>query len=87
MRRGRIGEYAQARGSTARFVAGDGSATLWGVPCQVALPCATQNELRLADAKALTENGVQLVAEGANMPCLPEAVEIFQQAGGAVRAR
>jgi glutamate dehydrogenase (NADP+) len=81
VRRGRIGEYAQARGSTARFVAGDGSATLWQVPCQVALPCATQNELRLADAKALTENGVQLVAEGANMPCLPEAVEIFQQAG------
>ncbi len=81
VRRGRISDYAQARGSAARFVEADDVATIWDVPCQVALPCATQNELRLEHAKTLVQNGVQLVAEGANMPCLPEAVEVFQQAG------
>ena len=49
----------------------------WDVPCQVALPCATQNELRELDAQNLVKNGCICVGEGANMPCSPEAVEIF----------
>ena len=51
------------------------------VPCDVALPCATQNELDGESARALVENGCYAVAEGANMPSTPEAVEIFQKAG------
>ncbi len=53
----------------------------WGVPCAVALPCATQNELDESEAESLIANGVLAVAEGANMPCTPEAVEKFQAAG------
>ena len=49
----------------------------WDVPCQVALPCATQNELRELDAQNLVKNGCICIGEGANMPCSPEAVEIF----------
>ena len=56
----------------------DGS--IWQVPCDVALPCATQNELNEDDAKALIENGVQAVAEGANMPCTPGAVRLLLDA-------
>lgn len=52
----------------------------WQYPCDVALPCATQNELNETDARNLVDNGCRLVAEGANMPCTPEAVEYFQQA-------
>lgn len=77
VRRGRLSEYVQGRGGGARQVT-DG--TIWEVPCQVALPCATQNELDGKDARRLIENGVQLVAEGANMPCTPEAVKYFQDA-------
>ncbi|MCF8229716.1 MAG: NADP-specific glutamate dehydrogenase [Bacteroidales bacterium] len=51
----------------------------WEVKCDVALPCATQNELNKEDAASLVKNGVSFVAEGANMPCTPEAVEIFQE--------
>ncbi len=51
----------------------------WEVKCDVALPCATQNELNKEDAAALVKNGTMCVAEGANMPCTPEAVEIFQE--------
>jgi len=51
--------------------------TPWMVPCQVALPCATQNELDADDATALVKNGCRAVAEGANMPCTPEAVSVF----------
>ena len=54
---------------------------IWSVACDIALPCATQNELDGEDAKKLVANGVVAVAEGANMPCNPEAVAIFQQAG------
>ncbi|MFF1904674.1 NADP-specific glutamate dehydrogenase [Kitasatospora sp. NPDC058218] len=78
VRRGRVAEYAQLRGSHVRFVEGSG---VWNVPCEVALPCATQNELAEADAVALVRNGVKAVAEGANMPTTPEAVRIFQEAG------
>jgi len=50
---------------------------VWGIKCDVALPCATQNELNGDDAKELVKNGAMAVAEGANMPCTPEAVEVF----------
>lgn len=74
--RGRISEYAERRGPSARFVS-DGS--VWDVPGSVALPCATQNELNGRQAKRLVENGVVAVAEGANMPCTTEAVHLFQE--------
>lgn len=73
-RRGRIGEYVETR-TSARFVPNN---CPWDVPVDVALPCATQNELLGSDAKKLIKNGVQAVAEGANMPCNEEAVEAFQ---------
>jgi glutamate dehydrogenase (NADP+) len=76
VRRARLSEYAEARPG-ARHIA-DGS--LWDVPCQIALPCATHNELPLDAAKSLLDNGVQLVAEGANMPCTPEAIDLFREA-------
>ncbi len=76
--RGRIHEYAERRGGGARFVK-DGS--VWDVPVDIALPSATQNELDEKDAKPLASNGVKVVAEGANMPCTPEAVEVFRLAG------
>lgn len=78
VRRGRIADYAQARPRTARFVA-DGS--LWEVPCDIALPCATQNELDGTAAGKLVANGCRIVAEGANMPCTPDAVRVFSEAG------
>jgi glutamate dehydrogenase (NADP+) len=53
----------------------------WGVPADVALPCATQNELNGQEAEMLVNNGVKCVAEGANMPCTPEAIENFQKGG------
>ena len=71
--RGRISDYLKKYPS-ATFVAGK---TPWGVACDIAMPCATQNELNGDDAKALIANGVKAVAEGANMPCTPEAVEAF----------
>ncbi len=76
VRRGRIQEYAEA--GDADFVA-DGS--VWDVPCQVALPCATENELPEAAAKTLVSNGVEIVAEGANMPTTPQAVDLLRDAG------
>jgi glutamate dehydrogenase/leucine dehydrogenase len=59
----------------------EGCCGVWQIPCDIALPCATQNELDEADAKALIKNGCFAVAEGANMPCTPEAIEAFQAAG------
>lgn len=53
----------------------------WFIPTDIALPCATQNELRSGDAKLLITNGVQLVAEGANMPCTAEAISLFHETG------
>ena len=76
--RGRISEYADRRGNRARYVPGAG---IWAVPCRVALPCATQNELTGADARQLIEGGVVAVAEGANMPCTPDAISAFRAAG------
>ncbi|RAJ36914.1 glutamate dehydrogenase/leucine dehydrogenase [Kitasatospora sp. SolWspMP-SS2h] len=79
-RRGRVSDYAEARGAHVKYVAGTG---VWNVPCDVALPCATQNELHEADALALVRGGVKAVAEGANMPTTPEAVRVLQEAGAA----
>jgi len=75
-RRGRISEYATTYPS-AKFVAGKRP---WEVKVDIALPCATQNELNGEEAKALIANGVKCVAEGANMPSTPEAIEAFQHA-------
>jgi glutamate dehydrogenase (NADP+) len=55
--------------------------SIWSLPCDVALPCATQNELGGADAQTLVEGGCQYVVEGANMPCTPEAVQLFDHSG------
>ena len=73
VKRGRIKEYAD-RVSTAKYFEGKG---VWSVPCDIALPCATQNELNLEDAKLLKANGCFAVAEGANMPSTLEATEYF----------
>ncbi|MDF1606441.1 NADP-specific glutamate dehydrogenase [Nocardioides sp. YIM 152315] len=75
--RARISAYAEQRGS-AKYVEGE---SVWDVPAEVALPCATQNELDADAARALVDGGVVAVAEGANMPCTPEATRIFQEAG------
>ncbi len=77
VRRGRISEYADAN-SSARFVE-DGQ--IWDVPCDIALPCATQNELSIGGARALIKNGCTLVAEGANMPSTPDAIRAFREGG------
>ena len=82
VRRGRISDYVRLKGegNGAWFVkAADGS--IWDVACDVAMPSATQNELTGKDAKKLIKNGVVAVGEGANMPCTPEAIRAFQQAG------
>ncbi len=71
--RGRIAEYADAH-EHARYTAGG---NIWEIPCDVALPCATQNEIDESDAKKLIENGCVAVGEGANMPCTPEAIQFF----------
>ncbi len=77
-RRGRISEYVKLRGNGAHYVE---RGSIWDVPCQVAMPSATQNELTGKDAVTLIKNGVVAVGEGANMPSTPEAVHAFQQAG------
>ena len=82
-RRGRISEYA-AHFDGVTFTASAPEPTpngLWGINVDVALPCATQNELNGAEAQMLVDNKVIAVAEGANMPCTPEAVEVFQKNG------
>ncbi len=77
VRRGRIKEYAdQVPGAV--YTEGKG---IWTIPCDIALPCATQNELNLEDAKALKANGCFAVAEGANMPSTREATDFFLESG------
>jgi glutamate dehydrogenase (NADP+) len=71
IRRERISEYASERDEATYRV---GSKNIWTVPCDIALPCATQNELDLDGARALVENGCFAVAEGANMPTTPDAI-------------
>ena len=77
VKRGRISEYKDYR-PNAEYHEGKG---VWGVKCDVALPCATQNELDADDAKALIANGVMAVAEGANMPSTLEATKLFLESG------
>ena len=75
VRRGRIKEYADKFGC--KFHEAERP---WGVKCDIALPCATQNELNEEEAKTLVTNGCICVSEGANMPSTPEAIEVFQNA-------
>jgi glutamate dehydrogenase (NADP+) len=78
VRRERISAYAERRGDDCVFVA---DRSVWEVPCSVALPSATQNEIAEADAVALVRSGCLAVAEGANMPTTPAAVRVLQEAG------
>ena len=73
-KRGRISEYIK-KYPTAKFLK---NKTPWEIPCDIALPCATQNELNEQDASCLIKNGCICVSEGANMPCTPEAIKIFK---------
>ncbi|HLT96864.1 MAG TPA: NADP-specific glutamate dehydrogenase [Acidimicrobiia bacterium] len=75
--RGRISDYARRRPGADYVPRGK----VWDVPCEVALPCATENELDVEGARKLVENGVVAVAEGANMPTTPAAIDVFQEAG------
>ena len=75
-KRGRISEYVE-KYPNAKFIAGERP---WSVKCDIALPCATQNELNGAEAKALIANGCMCISEGANMPSMPEAIHEFQKA-------
>jgi len=75
--RARLSAYPE-RAGRGRYVAGG---RVWDTPCELALPCATQNELHLEDAKTLVSNGVKAVAEGANMPTTLEATHYLQQQG------
>ncbi len=76
--RGRISEYAKrVKGAEYR----EGCKGIWNIPCDVALPCATQNEIDGESAKALVKNGVKLIGEGANMPTTLEGIETFKKAG------
>ena len=78
VKRARIKTYLEYV-PTAKYV--EGSQGIWTVPCDIALPCATQNELRLDGAEALVANGCYCVAEGANMPSTPEAIAYLQSHG------
>ena len=75
IKRGRIKEYAAKY--NCKYIEGKWS---WEIKCDCAFPSATQNEIHESDAKQLVKNGCKLVAEGANMPTLPEAIKVFQQA-------
>ena len=78
MERGRIKEYVnRVEGATYT----EGCKGIWTIKCDIALPCATQNELLLEDAKALVENGCTAVCEGANMPTTLEATKYLQEHG------
>lgn len=76
VRRGRISEYAKQYPG-AKYYPGERP---WGIPCDIALPCATQNEIEAADAERLLKGGCNCVVEGANMPTTPEAIALFQKA-------
>lgn len=71
---GRVSDFAEVTGS--QFIAG---AKPWQIPVDVAMPCATQNELDEMDARLLIKNGLQCVAEGANMPCTADTIKLFEQ--------
>lgn len=75
--RGRIYEYVDRKDGADYY----DDKSIWSLECDVALPCATQNELQKEDAKMLIDNGCKVVAEGANMPATTEAIELFQDSG------
>jgi glutamate dehydrogenase (NADP+) len=77
VQRGRVADYVDMRGGRAHFACGN----VWDVDCDIAVPSATQNEINGADAARLVKGGCRVVAEGANMPCTPEAVKVFADAG------
>ena len=81
VRRARLSEYAAARPSAVYHDKKAEGTNVWSIKCDIALPCATQNELGIADAEMLVANGVLAVAEGANMPTTLEATEYFQKNG------
>ena len=81
VKRARLDAYAAARPSAVYHDKKAEGSNVWDIPCAVALPCATQNELGIDDAKKLVANGVLAVAEGANMPTTLEATEFFQEKG------
>ena len=74
VRRARISEYVKAVPAAEYH---EGCAGIWSIPCDIALPCATQNEIDEASAKKLVENGCRVVCEGANMPSTPEAINVY----------
>ena len=77
-RRARISEYAkEVPGSTYA----EGFRNIWSIPCDICLPCATQNEIDGPTAEMIVKNGASVVTEGANMPCRPEAIRVFQENG------
>ena len=76
--RGRISEYVKTKPNA---YYGDKCSDIWGVKCDIALPCATQNEINGESAKKLVENGCFCVSEGANMPSTPDAIEVYQSSG------
>ncbi|GAC51021.1 NADP-specific glutamate dehydrogenase [Gordonia aichiensis] len=76
--RGRVADYAQKRGTTAHFIS---SGSIWDVPTDIAIPCATQNELNSDDAASLIRQGCTIVAEGANMPTTPDAINALASSG------
>jgi len=78
VKRGRIKEYLEYHPNA---VYTEGCRGIWTIPCDIALPCATQNEIDEESAKILVANGCKAVAEGANMPSTPEAIAVFQQSG------
>lgn len=78
VKRGRIKEYA-SKVKSAKY--SEGCKGIWTIPCDIALPCAIQNEIDAESANALVKNGVMCVAEGANMPSTLEAIDIFQKSG------
>ncbi|MCC6915152.1 MAG: NADP-specific glutamate dehydrogenase [Rhodospirillaceae bacterium] len=78
VRRERVSEYARLKGQGAHYIEGG---SVWSVPCDIAMPSATQNELTGKDARVLIKNGLKAVGEGANMPSTPEAIRLLQEAG------
>jgi len=74
-RRGRISEYADEFGG--KYFEGKRP---WEVPCQLAFPCSTQNEIEVTDAEKLIANGCSAISEGANMPTVPDALKMFEEA-------
>ena len=79
VRKESVSSYVEVKGRQSKFVPKD-SGSIWDVPSDCALPCATQNELDRRSARRLIANGVLAIVEGANMPCTPQAIEIFREA-------